>query len=360
VYIGDRPVGDGEPCYVVAEAGVNHDGRLDRAMRLVEAAADAGADAVKFQKRTVRDLLVREALSRPYDSPQALGATYGEHRERLELSEEAYRALIALARRRGIALFASAWDVGSADFLCDAGVPAVKIASADVTNLPLVEHIARRKVPVIVSTGMSTMDEIADAVAAVRVYHDALILLQCTSLYPCESDEVHLRVMARLRRAFRVPVGYSGHERGLAVTGAAVALGAVLVERHLTLDRTARGPDHAASLEPDDFRRLVRDIRDIEAALGSPRKRVLPREWPVRRRLGKSVVAACPIPAGATITRAMLAVKGPGTGISPRLLGRLVGTVAPWDIPADTVIASALLAPRPDPAQAPSSFRDAK
>jgi len=328
VRIGDRSVGRGHPCYVVAEAGVNHNGRVDLAKRLVDAAVEAGADAVKFQKRTVRDILVAEALARPY----------GEHREALELSDDAFGEVVAFARGRGVTLFASAWDVRSADFLDASGLPAFKVASADVTNLPLVEHIAGKQKPIVMSTGMSTMEEIADAVAAVRRHHDQLILLQCTSVYPCGSDEIHLRAMDTLRAAFRAPVGYSGHEHGLAPSEAAVALGAVLVERHLTLDRAMRGPDHAASLEPGDFGRLVRDIREIERALGSPDKRMLEREWPIRRRLAKSVVAACAIAAGATITRDMLAVKGPGTGLSPGLLARLVGTVAPREIAPDTVI----------------------
>jgi sialic acid synthase SpsE len=322
----------------VAEAGVNHNGRLDLAKRLVEAAVDAGADAVKFQKRSVDDLLIADALDRPYDSPTALGATYREHRERLELSDHAFRELTAFARQAGIVLFASAWDARSADFVDTLGVPAFKIASADVTNLPLIEHIARKEKPIIMSTGMSTLEEVGDAVATVRRHHDRLVLLQCTSIYPCRSDELHLRVMETLRRTFQVPVGYSGHDHGLVPTAAAVALGAVLVERHLTLDRAMRGPDHAASLEPRDFRLLVRNIREIEAALGSAEKRILDGEWPGRRRLAKSVAAACAIPAGTTIRSEMLTVKGPGTGISPRFLARLVGVVSRRDIAVDTLI----------------------
>lgn len=338
VHIGDRPVGNNYPCYIVAEAGVNHNGRLDLAKRLVDVAVEARADAIKFQKRTVNDILIAAALAQPYNSPNAFGATYREHREHLELSDDAFSELTAFARQRGITLFASAWDIRSADFVDGLGLPVFKIASADVTNLPLIEHIARMQKPIILSTGMSTMEEVADAVATVRQHHDNLILLQCTSVYPCGNDEVHLRVMDTLRRTFHAPVGYSGHDHGLAPSEAAVALGAVLVERHLTLDRTMRGPDHAASLEPHDFQLLVRNIREIEVALGSPEKRILEREWPIRYRLAKSVVAGCAIPAGTTITREMLTVKGPGTGISPRLLARLVGTVARRDIAADTAI----------------------
>jgi sialic acid synthase SpsE len=322
----------------VAEAGVNHNGQLDLAKRLVEVAVAARADAIKFQKRTVTDILIAKALAQPYNSPNALGATYREHRERLELSDAAFAELAAFARQRGITLFASAWDIRSADFLDALGCPAFKVASADVTNLPLIEYMAQRRKPIILSTGMSTMEEIADAVATVRQYHDDLVLLQCTSIYPCENHEVHLRVMETLRTTFHVPVGYSGHDRGLAASAAAVALGAVVVERHLTLDHTMRGPDHAASLEPDDFQLLVRHIRDIEAVLGSPEKRLLEGERSSRARLAKSVVAACDIPAGTTINREMLTVKGPGTGVSPRFLARLVGIVARRDISADTLI----------------------
>ena len=338
ILIGDRRVGDGEPCFVVAEAGVNHNGELAVAKRLVQVAVQAGTDAVKFQKRSVADILIKSALEAPYAGPNSLGATYGEHRERLELPEAAWRELDADCRRAGMMLLASPWDPKSADFLEALGVPAFKLASADLTNLPLVEHVARKKRPVLLSTGMSEMEEIADAVDTVRRHHDELVLLHCTSAYPCEYPDLNLRVIDTLRRRFGCLVGYSGHERGLATTQAAVALGACVVERHFTLDRTMRGPAHAASLEPRGLELLVRDIRHVEAALGSAEKRLLPSEVPVRKRLAKSVVAARDIPAGRTVTREDLVVKGPGTGISPRHLDRLVGAVAERAITGDTLI----------------------
>lgn len=338
IRIGDRTVGDGQPCYMVAEAGVNHNGQVELARKLVEIAARAKADAVKFQKRSVPAILIREALDMPYLKPNSLGATYGEHRERLELSEDAYWELIELCRKEGITFLASAWDPRSADFVEELGAQAFKIASADVTNLPLVAHIARKRKPIIMSTGMSDLDEIADAVNTVYRDHDQLILLQCTSTYPAEYGDLNLRAMEALRREFGALVGYSGHERGLATTLAAVALGACLVERHFTVDRTLPGPDHAASLEPRGLELLVRDIRHVEEALGSPAKRLLPSEVPVRHRLAKSVVAGRDIPAGHRITTADLAVKGPGTGISPRHIAKLVGVVARHAIPADTLI----------------------
>lgn len=338
IRVGERLVGDDQPCYVVAEAGVNHNGELELAKKLVVVAVRAGADAVKFQKRSIPAVLIREALDAPYLGPRSLGATYGEHRERLELSEEAYGELVELCRKESITFLASAWDKVSADFVEELGVPAFKIASADLTNIPLIEHIARKGRPIIMSTGMSEMEEIADAVDTVRRHHDQLILLHCASAYPSEYSDLNLRVLETLRREFDCLVGYSGHERGLATTEAAVALGACLVERHFTLDRTLPGPDHAASLEPRGLELLVRDIRHVGSALGSPRKRLLASEIPVRERLAKSVVAARDIRAGTAITADHLTVKGPGTGISPRLLPRLIGVVARRDIPADTLI----------------------
>jgi sialic acid synthase SpsE len=338
IAIGDRVVGDGCACYFIAEAGVNHNGDVELAKQLLELAATAKADAVKFQKRTPRDILIQQALDHRYDVPNSLGATYGEHRERLELSAEDYEALMELAAARNITLLASAWDQHSSDFLDRLGVPAFKTASADLTNLPLLDHIARKRKPMLISTGMSDLEEVGDAVETVRRHHDEIVLLQCTSTYPAENRDLNLHTMQTLRREFGTLIGYSGHERGLAPTEAAVALGACVVERHFTLDRTLPGPDHAASLEPPGLMTLLRNIRNIEAALGSGDKRIIEAERPVRERLAKSIVACRDIPAGTVIERHMLVVKGPGTGISPRLISRLEGAVARHDISADTLI----------------------
>jgi N-acetylneuraminate synthase/sialic acid synthase len=338
IAIGERLVGDGQPCFIIAEAGVNHNGDVALARKLVSVAIEAKADAVKFQKRSVRDILIRSALEAPYRSENAFGETYGEHRDWLELSPDAWVDIAEQCRKEGITLLASAWDPISADLIEELGVLAFKVASADLTNLPLLDHIARKRRPMILSTGMSDLDEVRDAVRTVHRHHDQLVLLQCTSTYPAEYANLNLRAMAMLRRELGCLVGYSGHERGLATTCAAVALGACVVERHFTLDRTMRGPDHAASLEPRGLELLVRDIRHIEEAMGVAEKRVLPGEVSVRARLAKSVVAARDIPAGRVIGRADLTVKGPGTGISPRLIERLVGVTARHAIAADTLI----------------------
>jgi len=333
-------VGEGQPCYIIAEAGVNHNGSIEIARRLIEVAAHARADAVKFQKRSVKDLLIAEELARPYAGPNSLGRTYGEHRERLELSDEQYRELAQYAKRLGITFLASVWDKRSADFVETLGVPAFKVASADLTNLPLLEHLAKKGKPMIVSTGMSTLEEIRDAVDAIRQHNEHIILLHCISDYPCESKDVNLRVMETLRREFDVLVGYSGHEKsGWAVTEAAVALGAVVIERHISLDRTLPGPDHAASLDPFGLERMIVHIReDVEPAIGTAEKKITDAEWKARERLSKSIVATCDIAAGCVIQPEMLTVKGPGTGLKPKYLSALCGKVARRDIKADTLV----------------------
>jgi sialic acid synthase SpsE len=338
IYIGSRAVGEDEPCYIIAEAGVNHNGELELAKRLVDIAEEAGADAVKFQKRTVSDILISEALNRPYTVPTALGATYGAHREKLELSAEEWADLAAYARDKGITILASGWDPKSVDFLDELGIPAFKVASADLTNLSLLEHTAKKNKPVILSTGMSTLDEIDLAVETVRKFNDQVVLLQCTSTYPADNENINLRVMNTYRARYGMLVGYSGHERGLAPTEAAVALGANVIERHFTIDRTMVGPDHAASLEPEGLRRLVRNVRNIEKALGSADKQVMDGEWSVRERLAKSVVAATEIPVGTKITSDMLTVKGPGTGLKPVEINSLIGRVAQQTVGLDTIV----------------------
>jgi sialic acid synthase len=338
IEIAGRQVGEGQPCYIIAEAGVNHNGDPALAKKLIDIAADAGADAVKFQKRTVQDILITAALERPYTVPTSLGATYGEHRERLELTADVYADLIAHAKARGITLLASAWDPKSVDFLEELGIPAYKIASADCSNLPLIEYVAKTGKPVLLSTGMSDLSEVDEAVETIRRHTDQLVLFQCTSTYPADNDQLNLRVILSYKARYGCVVGYSGHERGLAPTEAAVALGANVVERHFTIDRTMIGPDHAASLEPDGLKRLVRNIRNIEKALGSPEKTMLEAERPVRERLAKSVVARQTIPAGTKITADMLTVKGPGSGLRPNKLPYLVGVVAEQEIAGDTLV----------------------
>jgi N-acetylneuraminate synthase len=280
--IGHRAVGPSEPTYVIAEIGINHNGSLDLAKQLIDVAVVAGCDAVKFQKRTP-DLCVppdqRDVLR---ETPWGL-ITYLDYRHRIEFGEADYAEIVAYCAEKGIAWLASCWDEPSVDFVERFEPVGHKVASASVTDQSLLRRIAATGRPVILSTGMSTMDEVRRAVAVLD--GAPLLIAHSTSTYPCPPAELNLRMLATLRDEFDCPVGYSGHEVGLQTTVAAVALGACFVERHITLDRAMWGSDQAASIEPGGLIRLVRDIRVVEAAMGDGEKRVYDSELPVRERL---------------------------------------------------------------------------
>ncbi|GHE99548.1 N-acetylneuraminate synthase [Amycolatopsis deserti] len=285
VRIGDREVGPGRPVYTVAEIGINHNGDVEIAKRLIEIAARVGADAVKFQKRTPEIATPPDMRDTRRETPWG-EMTYLDYRHRVEFGLDEYQEIDRYCAELGIAWFASPWDVPSVDFLEKFDVVCHKVASASVTDRELLTALRDTGRPVILSTGMSTMAEIDAAVELLGT--DRLVLLHATSTYPCPPEEANLRTIHTLAERFGVPVGYSGHERGLQVSIAAVALGACVVERHVTLDRTMWGSDQAASLEPDGLRRLVRDIRAVEAALGDGVKRVFPGEEAPRRRLRRT------------------------------------------------------------------------
>ncbi len=285
VKIGDRRVGEGEPCYVIAEIGINHNGDLENARRLIAAAAEAGCDAVKFQKRTPEACVPLDQRDLKRDTPWGL-ITYMDYRYRVELGLAEYRAIDAWCRDHGLDWFASCWDEASVDFIEQFEPPCYKIASASLTDEALLRHHRRLGRPLILSTGMSTLDEIDRAVEILGT--DGLVLLHCNSTYPARVEELNLRAMATLRERYGVPVGYSGHEVGLAPTIAAATLGAAVVERHVTLDRAMWGSDQAASVEPPGFKRLVRDIRVVEEALGDGVKQVYDSELPVREKLRRA------------------------------------------------------------------------
>jgi len=281
VVIGKHTVGPGNPCFLVAEIGINHNGDLDLAKQLIDVAVDAGCDAVKFQKRTIEVVYSAEELARPRESP--FGVTNGDLKRRLEFSNEQYGELDAHCRLRNIAWFGSPWDEASVDFLESFAVPCYKVASASLTDDNLLRHMRSKGKPIILSTGMSTLAQIDHAVEVLG--RDQLVILHSTSTYPARYEELNLRVIPMLAQRFGVPVGYSGHETGIASSVAAVAMGACVVERHLTLDRAMWGSDQAASLEPNGMTRLARDIRLVEAALGDGQKRVLDTEVPIMQKL---------------------------------------------------------------------------
>ena len=281
VSIGGRLVGEGRPCFVVAEIGINHNGDLDTVRKLIAASGHAGCDAVKFQKRTVELVYSQEELARVRESP--FGSTNGDLKRGLELNLAAYREIDRYAKSHNVLWFASAWDAPSMDFLEQFDPPCYKIASALLTDHDLLRHHRKSGRPLILSTGMSTIEEIDKAVEILGT--DGLILLHCTSTYPSQPEELNLRVLQALKERYDVPVGYSGHEIGLSTTLAAVALGACVIERHITLDRAMRGSDQAASVEPQGFSRLVRDIRVIERAIGDGVKCVYETELPIKAKL---------------------------------------------------------------------------
>jgi N-acetylneuraminate synthase len=285
VKIGNRFVGPGHPCYVIAEIGINHNGDLDIAKQLIKMSAEAGCDAVKFQKRTP-DLCV------PLDQRNVLRETpwgqmtYMDYRYKVEFDEKQYKELAYYAQTFNLHLFASPWDVESVDFMVKMNHPVIKIPSASITDVELLEKIASTKLPVIMSTGMSTMDQIDKAVSILN--KESLLVAHSTSAYPCDPQELNLRMIPVLQDRFQVPIGYSGHETGLQTTVAAVTLGACFVERHVTLDRAMWGSDQSASVEPPGLVRLVRDIRTVEMALGDGIKKVYESEKKPMSRLRKN------------------------------------------------------------------------
>ena len=339
ILLGNKLVGPGTPAYIIAELGINHQGDINIAKELIKQAAGAGADAVKFQKRSLSRILTHEGLEMPYENRNSFGKTYGEHKQALELSENAYTELFAYASDYKVDFIASGWDEESIDFLDRLGVPFFKMASADLTNLPLLMHTAGKNKPMVLSTGMANMEMVHVAVNTITPINKQLAVLQCTSTYPSSFEEINLEVLSTYTRAFPdFVVGYSGHELGIAISEAAVALGAKIIERHFTLDRTMKGGDHAASLEPGGFGKMVRDIRHIEASMGIGEKQIQASEHPVFKKLAKSVVSQVDLPAGTVITREMLTTKGPGTGISPARMNDLLGKIVIKDIPADVVL----------------------
>lgn len=282
IKIGGRAVGNGHPVYVVAEIGINHNGDLDLARRLIDAAHLAGCDAVKFQKRTPELCVPPEQRDVPRETPWGV-MSYLEYRRRVEFGQPDYDAIDRHCRERGITWFVSTWDVPSVDFMERYDPPCYKIPSAALTDHSLLRHLRQTGRPLILSTGMSTLEQLREAVAVLG--EDNLLITHCTSTYPCPPHELNLRMIETLRREFNCPIGYSGHEVGLQTTYAAVVLGACLVERHITLDRAMWGTDQAASVEPWGFMRLVRDIRVIESAMGDGVKRVYASELPGMRKL---------------------------------------------------------------------------
>jgi N,N'-diacetyllegionaminate synthase len=338
--IADCDIGTGYPCFIIAEAGVNHNGSLDMACQMVEVAAHAGADAIKFQTFKAEKLTTANAPKAAYQV-EATGVSGNqlEMLRKLELSYSDFKKLFDECRKNNILFLSTPFDEDSTDFLDSLNMEAFKISSGEVTNLPFLAHIARKGRPVILSTGMSYLNEVDLAVRVIQSNgnHD-LVLLHCTSSYPADPADVNLRAMLTLGQAFQVPVGFSDHTMGIEIPLAAIAMGASVIEKHFTLNRSLPGPDHQASLEPSELDVLVKGIRKVEASLGHGRKEPVESEVNTAAVARKSIVARVDIPKGTVLNDAHLIMMRPGTGLPSAMLEHVIGRMARVDIPAGALI----------------------
>ena len=337
IQVGDKIIGPACGVYVVAEAGINHDGEVERAHKLIDAAADAGADAIKFQTFRADRLMINgsERLAQQ-DKP---GESAFEMFRRMELSWEEHENLKKHADERELAFLSTPFDEESADFLGRLGVPAFKIASSDITHTPLLKHVGAKGKPVFLSTGMSFLNEVAEALWTLKsAGAKDILLMHCVSLYPAPPGSVNLRAILTLRNQFDLLVGYSDHSQGINIPIAAVVLGAVVLEKHLTLDKSAPGPDHKLSMDPVDLASMIRSLREIESALGDGRKRPSAEEAKCRPLSRRSVVSTVDIRANEIIAPWMISCKRPGGGIEPKELERVIGMTARRNICRDSVL----------------------
>lgn len=343
VRVGRRRIGGSAPCFVIAEGGVNHNGRLDLALALVDAAADAGADAVKFQAFDP-DLLVTAGAARAPYQIQAGGTSQLEMLRELVLDAAALATVARRARARRITLLVTPFDERSLAVVLGLGVPAIKLGSGEVTNTPLLRAASRTQLPVLLSTGLSTLPEIDGAVQMCRrAGCRSLVLFHCVSAYPTPISQMNVRAVVAMHARYRVPIGLSDHSEGIAASVAAVALGASAVEKHLTTDKQLPGPDHAASLDSGEFANLVRTIRDVEASLGDGAKRCMPAERQNAKHVRRSCVAAIAIPRGTRIAAHHVITKRPASGIPANRIDEVIGRRALRDIDADQVLTWGLL-----------------
>lgn len=343
--IASHKVGPGNPCFIIAEAGVNHNGSLEMARQLVDVAVEAGADTVKFQTFKADSLVSPVAPKAEYQI-RTTGTTESQHEmiRRLELTPEMHEDLIEYCHERGILFMSSPFDESSADLLDSFGVPVFKIPSGEITNLPFLQHVARKGKPMIVSTGMADLAEVETAMEAIRnAGNEQVVLLQCVSNYPAEPANVNLRAMATMEEKFSVPVGYSDHTPGVEISIAAAALGATVIEKHFTLDQTLPGPDHEASLEPDELAAMVNGIRNAQAALGTGEKVPSASEKNTADVARKSLVAAFDISAGTVLTEENIAIMRPGTGLPPVMKLKVVGKTMNTALPAGSLLSMEML-----------------
>ena len=326
--IDNKLIRDDTPPFVIAEIGHNHQGNIESTIKLILSAAHAGASAAKFQKRDNKTLFTPELYNQPYNSENSFGETYGKHREALEFGVEEYKICIAEAQRVGITFFATAFDFRSADFLSELDMPAFKIASGDLQNLPLLKYVAKLNKPMIISTGGSNFQMIQNAVETIRTVHNQVAILQCTASYPAKYEHLNLKVISKLRDLYPENViGYSGHDNGIAMAVVAYTLGARIVEKHFTLNRTLKGTDHVFSLEPQGMQKMVRDLKRSALALGDGEKIIYADETAPIKKMGKMIIAAKDLQAGHLVNFEDLEFRSPAEGLPPSFADKIVGKV---------------------------------
>ena len=324
--VQDFKIDDSSKCFVIAEIGHNHQGNIDTAKNMIRSAVLAGASAVKLQKRSNRSLFTRDYFERPYNSENSFGDTYGEHREFLEFDRQQYIELQNFSSELGIIFFATAFDFESADFLEDLNVPAFKIASGDLKNIPLIKYLASFGKPLFISTGGGVLEDVDRVVDELEGSKAPICIMQCTAGYPPTWNELNLRVISSFRdRYLNTVIGFSSHDNGIAMPVAAYALGARVIEKHFTLNRTLKGTDHAFSLEPQGLSKMVRDLDRLHIALGDGVKRQFESESDPLRKMGKKLVAARSINAGEVLQREDILFKSPGDGLPPWMIESFIG-----------------------------------
>ena len=325
-------------CFIIAEAGVNHNGSVKLAKKLVDAAKEAGADAVKFQTFKTKNLVTKNARKAEYQIKNSGEESQYEMIMKIELSADDFWEIAKYAEDKGIIFLSSPFDSESVDLLDEIDIPAFKIASGEITNFPLLKCIAKKQKPVILSTGMSTIGEVEEALNLIEKYNDDIILMHCLTNYPAKKEDANLNVIKTLEYAFKRPVGFSDHTSGIEMSVAAVALGSCVIEKHFTIDKNLPGPDHKASLEPHELSEMVKAIRNIEKGLGNGIKKPTDDEIKIKKLVRKSIVAKEDILKGSILTEEMLEIKRPGTGIEPKYLDELVGKELIEDIKKDDLL----------------------
>jgi len=323
---GRSKVTDKSPCYVIAEIGHNHQGDLGIGLEMIKIAASCGVQAVKFQKRNNRALFTKEYYNRPYDNENSYGITYGEHREFLEFGMDEYIELKKCAEENGVEFMATAFDFISVDFLEELKTTSYKTASADLTNTPLLEYVAKKGKPMFVSTGAATLEEIHMAYNTISKYNNKVCLMHCTAAYPTEYHDLNLKIIETLKREFpNLIIGYSGHDNGILASVVAYMLGATVIEKHFTMGHAMKGTDHKFSLEPPGLLKQVRDLRRVSTAIGNGKKIVCDFEEEARIKMGKGIYAVKALTAGTAITMDKVCFKTPANGTPPYMINKMIG-----------------------------------